>query len=46
MGSYYGVACCVDGYADMTCGNIPVLAFTLECGEIFEYETSAKVYNI
>ncbi len=46
MGSYNGIAVCVDCYAHMSCGNIPVLAFTLKCGKIFKDETSAKIYNI
>lgn len=46
MRSYYGVAACIDCYAYMSGGHIPVFAFTFKLGKIFEDETSTKTYNI
>jgi hypothetical protein len=46
MGGDNSIAGCVDCNPYMTCGNIPVLSFTLKCGKIFKDETFAKIYNI
>lgn len=46
MGGDNGIAVCVDCYAHMPCGNIPVLSLTLKCGKVFKDETPAKIYNI
>lgn len=42
----YGVAVCIDRYAYMSGGHIPVFTFSLKCCKIFEDETSTKTYNI
>lgn len=46
MGSYNGITVRVDCNPHMSGGNIPVLAFTLECGKIFEDEATTKIHNI
>ena len=42
----YGITVCIDRYAYMSGGHIPIFAFTFKLGEIFKYETTAKVHNI